>query len=323
MFPLITDEVFTIDRGKKMTENVSNLHGRSFEYAITVELLSHLPGATLTPRAQGYQERDVALFGQLPHDLAEHFKAGARCIVRNLPSLLPRGANLNGVIIDRLPDEAGTAAQSNVTDIQLAFPNYILNLSIKNNHFALKHQRPPSLMQQLGYEKGSPEDEEYRTGLREVYAIFNREAQDFYVQEAGEPMPPTVNFRDLISYDENFIDNHLYEHVCNYVFLTLQRELANQDKCQHFFRFLVGETNFTKLILLNDRVEVANFYEIPMPTSCIVQRIDHSYIHLSFNNEWQLSLRLHTAASAIGNTPSLKFDTQGAGLPIPADSWLL
>jgi len=314
-----------------MTENVSNLHGRSFEYAITEELCK-LPGATLSLRARGDQERDGAHFRQLSSELAEHLKIGARCVVRNLYRILPCGVELKDVTIDRLPDTAGMADQRDVTDIQLSFPNYAypLNLSVKNNHFALKHQRPSALMQQLGIKKRSQDDNEYRTGLREVYATFNQEARDFYKQETGEALSRNTNFRDLTAYDEGFIDNHLYNPVCDFVCQTLQRELANPVMCQHYFYFLVGNTNFYKLILLNDRVVVEKFNEVPAPASCTVQRKSHSYILLFFDNGWQLSLRLHTASSAIGNTPSLKFDTQlyelediGVGFTIPTENWSL
>ena len=298
-----------------MPENVSNLHGRSFEYAITDEL-RRLPGATLTLQAQGDQARDAANFLQLPVNLAERFRAGARCIVHNLHRLLPCGVALNNVTIDRLPDTAGMAAHSNVTDIQLSFPDYVLNLSIKNNHFALKHQRPPSLMQQLGCEKNSQEDREYRNGMQIIFETFYKEAHEL--------MPHAVNFRDLTACQGNFIDNHLYEPVCNYIYLKLQKELLNQEKCKHFFQFLVGETNFTKIILLDDHVEVEKFNKIPVPTSCAVSHPDNSYIHLAFNNGWLLTLRLHTAASAMGqHSPSLKFDTQGVKLPIEVESWEL
>lgn len=315
-----------------MPKNVSNLHGRSFEYTITNEL-SRLPGATLTPRAQADQARDAANFQLLPRDLAEHFRNGARCIFHNLHSLLPNGVISNNVIIDRLPDIAGMAAQSNVTDIQLSFPNYRLNLSVKNNHSALKHPRPSALMQQLGIRKESQDDKEYRTGLREVYATFDQEARDFYKQETGEAISRNTNFRDLTAYDEGFIDNHLYNPVCDFVCQKLQRELANPEMCRHYFFFLVGKINFYKLILKNDSVVVEKYNEVPAPTSCIVQRQAHSYILLFFSNGWQLSLRLHTASLAIGNTPSLKFDTQHYhcdseeigvdGFTIPTENWPL
>lgn len=301
-----------------MTENVSDQHGRAFEYAITCQL-SQIHGAVLTIRAMEDQERDAARFGQLPQELAEHFTAGAQCIANHIHCLLPPGTDIENVQIDRLPDTAGTAAESNVTDIQLGFRNHIhLNLSIKNNHFALKHQRPPSLMQQLGFAKNSLEDIEYRTGLNQVYAIF--------YQRARALSPDAVNFRDLTAIQPDFIDTNLYAPVCDYVIRQLTERLVTPETCRHFFSFLVGETDFTKIILLRSHIEVMRFNAIPMPTECTVQHLanTNNYILLFFDNGWQMSLRLHTASSVMGDsTPSLKFDTQGRDLPLPKEEWEL
>mgnify|MGYP003756609109 FL=1 len=158
---------------KSMARNVSDQHGRAFEYAITL-VLSKRDGATLTQRAQDDQAGDKARFDQLPQNFSTHFMSGARCVANHIHVLLPSGTQTNSMEIDRLPDVAGTArSERNVSDISLKFPNHVhLNLSIKNNHLALKHQRPSSLMQQLGHPKGSPEDNAYRKNFETFMAFF-------------------------------------------------------------------------------------------------------------------------------------------------------
>jgi len=300
-----------------MARNVSDQHGRAFEYAITL-VLSERDGATLTSRAQEDQARDRVRFDQLPQELATHFMSGARCVANHIHILVPPGTHTDRMEIDRLPDVAGRATnERNVSDICLKFPNHVhLNLSIKNNHLALKHQRPSSLMQQLGYPKGSPEDIAYRNGLQGIYGNFYREARDL--------SPDARKFCDLTVIQPNFIDEVLYAPVCGHVCQTLTRELQTLQKCQQFFSFLIGKADFSKIVLRRKQVEVTRFSAIQSPTQCTVSQPDNSHISLDFNNGWLIALRLHTAASAMGKTtPSLKFDTQGIEVPLPTVIWNL
>ena len=55
------------------------------------------------------------------------------------------------ITVDRLPDTA--ARGGNPTDINIMFNNGQVNLSIKHNHRAVKHQRPSALAQQCGFIK--------------------------------------------------------------------------------------------------------------------------------------------------------------------------
>ncbi len=290
-----------------MAENISDKNGRAFEYIIAVELAA-LPGNTLTPRAVADQGRDGEKFFELPENMQTRFLAGAKALVAQLKELeIP----VEGISIDRLPDSA--AQQGDVTDICLiGRDGKSVNLSIKNNHSALKHQRPPSLMQQLNFSKGLPEDVIYRQELQRVFNGFYAQAQTV--------APNAVNFRDVESASLGSINRYLYEPVCALVARNLARYLHDRNRCQFFFMFLVGNTQYLKCILKGDSIEVTDFSAIGIPTACTVSHSAEqpSYIFLGFNNGWQISMRLHTAASAMGNmggTPSTKFDTQPIALP--------
>lgn len=289
-------------------ENISDQNGRSFEYSIVTEFAKQ-PGVSLTERAIADQSRDKSKFDTLPAELRHRFEIAAAAIVNILTM---KEYFIAGSLIDRLPDTDAMAGD--VTDIRLTLKNgKPINLSIKNNHHALKHQRPPSLMQQLGFPKKSAEDLTYR---RDLQNAFN----DFY-RAAGGISATAENFRDIEALSPGFIDSNLYGPVCDLVFRNLKHFLQNQDCCRKFFTFLVGNTDYIKIVLSGESLEITDFYAIPAPTQCEVTQnpAQRSYIYLHFNNGWIISLRLHTASSRMGSygdTPSTKFDTQPVKMPL-------
>jgi hypothetical protein len=288
--------------------NISDQHGRAFEYAIAATL-GECPNSSLSSRATRDQERDKVKYGNLPDRMKQRFARAAKALVL---SLSQTGHRMSGFSIDRLPDDA--AKKGDVTDIRLEWSDgKTLNLSIKNNHHALKHQRPPSLMQQLGYPKKHPMDIKYRSDLSEVFAAFYR--------SANEVAPSAVNFRDVNAIQLGFVDNYLYSPVCGLAARYLAAELKKPQQCKTFFAFLVGRIDYVKVILKGDALEITDFSAIELPTECKVSQEDGraSYIYLNFNNGWALSLRLHTASSKmgkLGGTPSTKFDTQPVKMPL-------
>lgn len=287
--------------------NVSDQHGRAFECMIAQAMFIRWR-ARLTPRAQADQERDEARVAQLPPDLYQMFLAASNQIVTILQDW---GHCFTGCFLDRLPDTA--ARNGDVTDIRLSLlDGTIVNLSVKSNHFAIKHQRPSSLMQQLGILKGSEQDVSYRGQLSAIYDEFYRNAREL--------LPQVQYFRALNGMQDDFITNYLYRPVCRHVAATLDAFL-NAGTCQTYFAFLVGNTNFIKIILCNNGcLRFEDFSGYQTTQHCIVNYSPErpQYIFLIFDNQWRLSLRLHTAASSIGTrTPSLKFDTQAVCCPVP------
>ena len=292
--------------------NVSDQHGRALEYIITKTMQTRFH-AVLSVQTQSAQSRDEDKFHQLPCDLSQDFLDASLRLVSILQSW---GYQLDGCNLERLPDSAAEAGD--VTDIRIFLRDgRTINLSIKNNHHALKHQRPPSLMQQLGFDKNTNQDLEYRQGLLRIYADFHREAKQL--------LPTAVNFRDLDAISSGFIADTLYRPVCAYVARVLTSYMNIELCCQNFFSFLVGNINYTKVILSRGRLEIEEYNAIQRPRRCCVSHTSTrpSYLILSFDNNWTLSLRLHTAASAISDLPSLKFDTQAIAAPVPTHDFPL
>ena len=151
-----------------MPENVSDRNGRAFEYSVCEEVVEYLPEASLTARAADNQSRDKQKFQELPKLMSKSYLIASVKIARWVRE------QVNGfsgaMAIDRLTDNE--AMQGDVTDIRISDDKGELNLSIKHNHLALKHQRPPTVLEQLGFSRSSPEVTEYRKKYKAILDEF-------------------------------------------------------------------------------------------------------------------------------------------------------
>ena len=287
-------------------ENVSDRNGRAFEYLICEKTLKLISKATLSPRAVDDQKRDKQKYLSLPDSLVAEFEIASDKIskwIKDQVSTFP-----GEIIIDRLPDNA--AKKGDVTDIKIFTVKNKINLSIKYNHFALKHQRPPTAVEQMGFDADSSESIKYREQYENTLNSF--------LSEAKKLKPSAEKFSELKNIDPSFINKNLYQPVCALVhdlYLKLGTEQTHADK---LFRFLVGDKGFFKITLHQQTITVYDFNNIP-PAAWLKSKITPdkpNYVYLVFSNGWQMSLRLHTASSRITKNVSLKFDTQPTKLPI-------
>ena len=277
----------------------SDFRGRSFEYLIATSMCNQMQGQ-FTARAAADNHRDAGKFTMLDVGTKEDLLHAASAV----PEILNRlGFEIRNPVIDRLPD--GVAKSGDPTDIRITSGGSCLNLSIKNNHFALKHQRPNSLMQQLGIEKRSPLDGVYRSRLKSVYGAFDNAVHEI--------APRATTFEYLKNVCPSCIEEKLYGPVCRIACETLN-SLSNKVECAtRYFRFLVGRTDFLKIIHQGRQIIVEDFSSIAMPRTFVAeQQLDKKYIGVRFDNGWKIMMRLHTASSRFsrGKIPSLKFDTQ-------------
>ena len=284
-----------------MARNISNKNGRALEYQIIRYINSSISqfSVTLTNRAVRDQERDKLKFDTLIQDLKISYQKCA-VIVHNW---LRERLNSTEITIDRLPDSA--AKEGDITDIRIKSGTQVINLSIKHNHSALKHQRPPTTAERCGYSAGSMEDILFRGKYRIILEKF--------LEKTKELSPKAQYFRDLIAIDKDFINNNLYLPVCKLVAVTINNLCNNEKKAQNLFSFLVGSTDFYKIIDYKYEVVILDFNTIDKVSSVAAKLRGKSYVDLEFSNGWIVGMRLHTAASALGK--SLKFDTQPKSIP--------
>jgi HaeIII restriction endonuclease len=279
----------------------SNQQGRALEYAIVEEIVRNLPSdqVTLSSRTLQDQQRDYPKYISLPENLITHYQRGAICLLGWLETEFSISKHV--IEIDRLPDQSSN--QGDVTDIRIYSNSFCVNLSIKHNHQALKHQRPASTAQHCGYPKANPEDIDFRQKYSQIIQNFMKISRGYKL------------FRDL---EASEIFDFLYTPICLLVSESISNLCQATSKANHLFTFLTGNTDFYKVILpaQQDFIRIQEFIHIP-PVESVVAASDRNYVYLNFSNSWDLALRLHTASSRIQPNPSLKFDTQPAKIYVP------
>lgn len=280
--------------------STSNNNGRALEACLVNTILQLNPkilalGATLDD-----QQRDIVHFNALPsvqqklfHDFSNRYslEVDAHKIIT----------------IERLKDTA--AKNGDVTDIRIVYiDGQIRNISLKHNHDACKHQRPAALIKnQLGI-NNPVLDRQYRDELKQIENKFKSNVLPTDKNQNGEFLFNLVKSRDpsLIS--------TLYSDIYNLVKKYLL-SCTDSSAILHYFRFLVGNTNFEKVILepYTRTIVIKDFSNIKDPTTIVDSFISpHTgYLTVRFDNNFTLNMRLHTASSRFNLTSSLslKFDS--------------
>jgi hypothetical protein len=81
-------------------------------------------------------------------------------------------------------------------------------------------------------------------------------------------------------------------------------------------RDLIGNTNFTKIVVNEKDIVLYKFQDLPISNSMESIVISDKNILVDFRNGIKVNMRIHTASSRF-ETNSLKFDTQPHELNIP------
>jgi len=282
-------------------KNISDRNGRALEYKIVDFLRSNKSkfNATLTPQAMSDLKRDFQKYKKLPPNLKTSYELCSTAIHNWLLTILPD----KNIIIHKHTDQEAKLGE--IADISITSAKKTINLSIKHNHTAIKHQRPSTTAMQCGYKKDSAEDLKFRINLKAII--------DKFLKDAEKAIQDAVNFRDLTRVDSDYINNKLYIPVCSLVKKTINKLCKNKENVQALFNFLVGSTSFYKVIDYKNIVKILDFTSIKPSKTVKAQIKCKSYVKLTFSNGWKISMRIHTAASKLSN--SLKFDTQPSELP--------
>jgi len=268
----------------------SNLNGRLLEYYIVDNILERHSECVIDIQSISDQERDRNRIIELDHHLITRFTKASIIVVDWLVT------KIDIKEVSRLPDTTGT--KGDVTDIRIVgMDNTILNLSIKNNHKAVKHQRPGSLIQQLGFLKKSSIDKTYRKELTSIYQNFHNEIQNIN--------PTPTLFRDV----EDLKYPLIYRPVCSLVSKTINLFSRDIEISNQYQSFLIGNTNFYKVIVNDGYVDIIEFNEI-IRSSHMISTWSENYVYVDFKNGIKINMRLHTASSRISENISLKFDSQ-------------
>lgn len=277
----------------------SNLNGRLLEYYIVKELLNNT-SSSLSEHSKIDQIRDEAKIMDISNSLNQTFLSSSK----RLKEWVKGKINLDGAVIIRHTDDSGV--EGDVSDITIvnSKTDEKLNLSIKHNHLALKHQRPPSTPQQLGIPKNSTEDIRFRKDLDNILNEF---------QKQSKLLNPNVK---LFSEVVQIVPSKLYTPVCKLICDLINKYGNDSTKSDHYMKFLIGNTDYTKVVVIHGEIQLSKYQDLPASTSMKAELISDKNIIVDFNNGVVVNMRLHTASSRI-ETNSLKFDTQPQQLNVP------
>jgi hypothetical protein len=290
-----------------MAENISDKNGRALEYCIVDSIITRVPHVKVLLNTSQDQIRDGLKFKDIPTDLQQRFIDGSEKILKWLEDKFTI-SQAKSISLERLQDNA--SKKGDVTDIRLVIDSKTINLSIKHNHIALKHQRPGATPQQIGFLRKTIADTEFRNDYRNICNAFQ--------SKAALLSPSATLFSELKDIQSDFIDDNLYEPMCMLVSNYLNKYASSNPNAQQFFKFIVGTINFYKIVVNSKSIEISEYAELTPVKGLTSEIKNKSYVIVTFSNGWVISMRLHTASSKIKGT-SLKFDTQPVTTPVPTE----
>ncbi|MSR17598.1 MAG: HaeIII family restriction endonuclease [Phycisphaerales bacterium] len=272
-----------------MSEPASN--GRALEYQI-VRLLND-QGAVPLGATANWQRRDAAHWNSRAAHVRTRFIEASGAIVQWITTRT--GGSV--LTVERMGDQSGDV----VDIVVVGTKGRSVRLSVKHNHFALKHPRPYSLAIACGFRKQSAEDERHRSEMKVAADRFRDEATRLRKTRYNELELAKIRlYRDTV-------------RVCADA-VTRWCMGSPTQRPDVLFQFLVG-SGFHKVIVSpvpSGMIQIQDFSGIPRPNAvCASAPGNGSHLRLDFDNGWVIDCRIHTAKtliSAPSTQLSLKFD---------------
>jgi hypothetical protein len=302
--------------------NQSNNQGRAYEYICLLTLFEEINKLRKAEieinsayNAAGHAWETVnESFKSL---LIESAKAAVATIFDMEPMIIEQ--TLDIVKLQIQTDEKGK--EGDVRDILITRSDvqWEIGLSIKHNHFAVKHSR---LAKTLDFGKkwfDIPCSEKYWSDIKPIF--------EFLEQQKNK------NWRDLPKKDTT-----VYVPLLQAFIDEIKRSnQINKDVPKKMVEYLLGEFDFYKVISIDSRkltqIQTYNLHgklnkaskillpKIKVPVACLPTRIVNldfkpnstNTVELYMDGGWQFSFRIHNASTKVET--SLKFDIQIVGMP--------
>ncbi len=306
-----------------MSKN-SNNQGRAYEYACLITLkknIEKIRPAKIEENSSYYAAKRAweAIDEDLKAILSKSAKAAANTIFELEPLISEDGDDMLNLLIQA--DEKGE--DGDVRDILIVRRNikWEIGLSVKHNHFAVKHSR---LSKKLDFgEKwfGVKCSTEY---WEEIKPIF-----DFLEKEKNAKR----KWSELSSKERD-----VYIPLLNAFICEINRSAKEHGNLpQKMVEYLLGKFDFYKVISVDNKkttqLQAFNLRgslskssknkssTIYVPVSSLPTRIvsldfkpdSNNTVELYMDGGWQFSFRIHNASTKV--EPSLKFDIQIIGMP--------
>lgn len=305
--------------------NMSNDNGRAFEYACIKELeksiLRYRPVILNTKTIEASKRAWFAISEEQQKKLILASKAFIKCLLDVEPLILECESKSD--IVELSINKDSDAENGDVRDIIIKRQeiSWDIGLSLKHNHFAVKHSRLSAKIDFGNKWYGVPCSNKY---WEQVIPIFERlhnlknqkyAWRDMEDKETSVYIPLLKAFMQelKLAYNE---DSQIPQKLISYLLgikdfykvVSIDRKQITEFQCYN----LRGELNKQGK---NHKATII----IPityLPDEIISIRLkpnSTNTIELYLNNGWSLSFRIHNASTIV--EPSLKFDIQIIGVP--------
>lgn len=302
----------------------SNDQGRAYEYVTLLTLHSEI---TKIRRAEIVKNSSLEAarnaWDNMSKSMQSLMSMSAHSFVPDIFNLEPLILEDDGDVVELLIQKDKSGEDGDVRDILIARSGikWEIGLSMKHNHFAVKHSRLSHLIDFGDKWYGVPCSESY---WQSVMPIFD------YLQEQKRKGKAWFELSDK--------SERVYVPLLKAFMQELRLTYANHKELpQKMVEYLLGEFDFYKVVSIdNQRVTQINTFNLhgtlnkngkrnkakaTIPRVLLPTRIvsldfkpgSDNTIELYLDGGWQFSFRIHNASTMVES--SLKFDIQIIGMP--------
>lgn len=302
----------------------SNDRGRAYEYISLITLYSEISKVRKVriEHNSSFFATETA-WKNVGKEIQELLESGARSFIPTIFELEPLILEDDGDEVELLiqKDEAGE--RGDVRDILIVRSGikWEIGLSMKHNHFAVKHSR---LSRSIDFgEKwyGHPCSDDYWHAVQPIF------------QHLCELKAKNMEWKEMTDKSEK-----VYRPLLDAFMQEIKRTYEKHKELpQKMVEYLLGEYDFYKVISIDNerqtRINAFNLrgslnkggkYKSPvkmLPVANLPTRIvglefkpnSDNTVELYMDGGWQFSFRIHSASTLV--QPSLKFDIQIIGMP--------
>ncbi|WP_071147592.1 HaeIII family restriction endonuclease [Bacteroides ihuae] len=302
----------------------SNDQGRAYEFTCLLTLEEEI--GKLRPvnivKNSSYFAAEHA-WNTLPDEMQRTYKASSYVAVTKVFELEPRIVENNSDVLDLLIQTDAKGKEGDVRDILIIRHNiqWEIGLSLKHNHFAVKHSR---LSKKLDFGKewyGISCSQDYWNGVKPVF--------DYLITEKSK----RTKFSELLNKEKD-----VYVPLLTAFINEINRQYQiHKDIPGKLVEYLLGKYDFYKIISmdreLTTQIQSYNLHgtlnqnseskqaSIQIPIASLPTRIvsldfipdKTNTVELYMDGGWQFSFRIHNAETYVA--PTLKFDIQIVGMP--------
>lgn len=302
----------------------SNNQGRAYEYAFIMclaDTISPIRSVNIIQNAS--LEACFKAWETLSEEIKNIYKLSSAAAVVNLFNLEPRILENKSDIVTLLLQSDKKGEEGDVRDILIIRSSiqWEIGLSMKHNHFAVKHSR---LASSLDFGKSwfdIPCSKEYWTDVKPIFSYLQEEKQK----------------ETLFNSIENK-ERSIYLPILNAFGKEVRRIFSKDSKAPaKLVEYLLGKYDFYKIISVDSKeytsIQAMNLHgtlnnssdnekpsyfipKVKLPTRIIHMGLipgSGTTIELYLDEGWQFTFRIHNASKYV--EPSLKFDIQIVGMP--------